>query len=220
MRLVHRLRRPAAFSHGCVATIGNFDGVHIGHQCMIEALAEEGRRRGLPVVVVLFEPQPLEFFLPEQAPPRLTRLREKALQFGRLPVDFMQVLRFDRTFAAQAPEAFIRRVLVEHLNVKLLVVGDDFRFGQGRSGDFATLTAAGATHDFEVRDTASIRVDGDRVSSTLVRQLLAEGDLDLPLHALLTGCAVRTIRAITAIDSRQTHRSDETPRPTQTTLPI
>ena len=145
---------------------------------MIEALADEGRVRHLPVVVIVFEPQPLEFFRPDQAPPRLTRLREKAMQFGRLPVDFIQLLRFDRALAELSPAAFIQRVLIEHLNVKLLLVGDDFRFGQARAGDFRTLMQAGARFGFEVRDTASIRVDGDRVSSTLVRQRLAEGDLD------------------------------------------
>jgi len=178
MRLINDLRSNDALRQGSVVTIGNFDGVHVGHQRMIEALAAEGRARGLPVVVIIFEPQPLEFFMPERAPSRLTRLREKAIQFGRLPVDFIQLLRFDRAFADQAPETFIQRVLVDHLHAKLLVVGDDFRFGKARSGDFRTLAAAGDAHGFEVRDTASIRVDGDRVSSTLVRQLLADGDLE------------------------------------------
>jgi len=178
MRLINGLSPSRVLHDGSVVTIGNFDGVHVGHQRMIEALAAEGRIRGLPVVVIVFEPQPLEFFVPDQAPSRLTRLREKAMQFARLPVDVVQLLRFDRALAGLSPEVFIRRVLVEHLNVKLLVVGDDFRFGKGRSGDFGTLVAAGAELGFEVHDTASIRVDGDRVSSTLVRQLLADGDLD------------------------------------------
>lgn len=177
MRLIHGLHPHAAFARGSVVTIGNFDGVHVGHQRMLEALAAEGRERRLPVVVIVFEPQPLELFMPDQAPPRLTRLREKAMQFGRLPVDFIQLLRFDRALADLAPDAFIRRVLIEQLNAKLLVVGDDFRFGKARSGDFRTLVAAGAAQGFEVRDTASVCVDGDRVSSTLVRQLLADGDL-------------------------------------------
>jgi riboflavin kinase/FMN adenylyltransferase len=178
MRLINGLSPSGLLDDGSVVTIGNFDGVHVGHQRMIEALAAEGRIRGLPVVVIVFEPQPLEFFVPDQAPSRLTRLREKAMQFARLPVDVVQLLRFDRALADLSPEVFIRQVLVEHLNVKLLVVGDDFRFGKGRSGDFSTLVAAGAEFGFEVRDTASIRVDGDRVSSTLIRQLLSAGDLD------------------------------------------
>jgi riboflavin kinase/FMN adenylyltransferase len=178
MRLINGLSPSGVLDDGSVVTLGNFDGVHVGHQRMIEALAAEGRIRGLPVVVIVFEPQPLEFFVPDQAPSRLTRLREKAMQFARLPVDVVQLLRFDRALAGLSPEVFIRQVLVEHLNVKLLVVGDDFRFGKGRSGDFGTLVAAGAELGFEVRDTASIRVDGDRVSSTLIRQLLSAGDLD------------------------------------------
>jgi riboflavin kinase/FMN adenylyltransferase len=177
MRLISGLRAIDALASGSVVTIGNFDGVHLGHQRVIEKLAEQGRARNLPVVVILFEPQPLEFFFPEQAPARLTRLREKVCQLARLPVDFVQLLRFDRALADLPPEVFIQRILVDQLRVRLLVVGDDFRFGKARSGDFATLQAAGDRNGFEVCDTASVLLDGERVSSTLVRHLLVSGEL-------------------------------------------
>jgi riboflavin kinase / FMN adenylyltransferase len=178
MRLVNKLHSLDGMADGCVATIGNFDGVHVGHRSVIEKLAEEGRQLGLPVAVVLFEPQPREFFAPGQAPPRLTRLREKLMEFTRLPVDVVLLLRFDRSFASLPPETFVERILIDRLNVKFLAVGDDFRFGKDRAGDFATLSAAGRTRGFRVTDTDSVLVGGERVSSTLIREVLAVGDLD------------------------------------------
>lgn len=165
-------------SEGCVATIGTFDGVHLGHQALIHGLAGQGRRKGLPVVVALFEPQPREYFFPDQAPGRLCRLREKIQALAGLPVDVALLLRFDRALAELSAEDFIRRVLVEGLKVKHLVVGDDFRFGQGRSGDFALLCRAGAAHRFSVADTPTFTLDGRRVSSTWVREALEAGDCD------------------------------------------
>jgi riboflavin kinase/FMN adenylyltransferase len=160
---------------GCVATIGNFDGVHLGHRAVVENLAKQGRRLGLPVVVVLFEPQPREYFCPERSPPRLTRLREKLAQLAQLPVDGVLLLRFDAALADSPPEDFIREVLAEGLRVKYLVVGDDFHFGQGRRGNFALLKAAGAARGFQVADTGSVHLGGERISSTLVREALAAG---------------------------------------------
>lgn len=162
---------------GCVATIGNFDGVHLGHRAVIENLAAHGNRLGLPTSVILFEPQPREFFDPLQAPARLTRLREKLAQLAKLPVDWVVLLRFDRGLAHTPPEAFIERVLLHGMRIKHLVVGDDFRFGKARAGDFAMLRAAGERHGFRVEDTASVLTDGERVSSTLVREALAAGDM-------------------------------------------
>lgn len=177
MELVRGLKRLRLPASGCVATIGNFDGVHLGHRAVIENLARQGMRMGLPTVVVLFEPQPLEFFNPAEAPPRLTRLREKLVLLAGLPVDKVLLLRFDRTLATTAPEVFIRDVLLDGLRVKYLVVGDDFRFGEGRRGNFALLRETGAKAGFEVCDTASVQFDGERVSSTLIRDALAAGDL-------------------------------------------
>jgi len=178
MRLVSGQHSIEEVAHGCVATIGNFDGVHLGHQQVVNTLAAEGRRLGLPVAVLLFEPQPREFFFPETAPARLTRLREKLSQLGRLPVDLVVLLRFNRSLADLPAELFVRRILVDRLNVKFLVVGDDFRFGRHRAGNFDDLVRAGQKYGFRVRDTDSVRIDERRVSSTLIREALAADRLD------------------------------------------
>ncbi len=164
-------------AQGSAVTIGNFDGVHLGHCAVIERLAAEGRRRHLPIVVVLFEPQPREYFQADQAPARLTRLREKLACFNTLPVDEVLLLRFDQTLADTPADLFIQRILVDALRVRYLLVGDDFRFGQARRGNFALLQQAGKQYGFQVTATESIRIDGCRISSTLVRQALACGDL-------------------------------------------
>jgi riboflavin kinase/FMN adenylyltransferase len=177
MWLVRGLGRLDLPAEGCVATIGNFDGVHLGHRAVIENLAAQGQRLGLPVVVVLFEPQPREYFDPELAPARLTRFREKLAQLERLPVDGVLLLHFDNALAQSPPLDFIRSVLVESLKVRYLVVGDDFRFGYRRQGNFALLQEIGAAMGFEVADTGSLLVDGERVSSTLVREVLAAGSM-------------------------------------------
>lgn len=178
MRLARGLAHLSLSDSGCVATIGNFDGVHLGHRAVIENLAVQGKRLGLPVVVILFEPQPLEFFNPEQAPPRLTRLREKLARLAELPVDVALLLRFDRKLAESPAEEFIEKVLIGGLRIKHLVIGDDFRFGKGRRGDFSMLREAGARFGFGVADTVSVQIDRDRVSSTLIREALAAGNMD------------------------------------------
>ena len=184
MRLTRGLRRLDLPASGCVATIGNFDGVHLGHRAVIENLARQGQRLGLPTVVVLFEPQPREYFCPDRAPPRLTWLREKLTQLARLPVDVVLLMHFERKLADLPPEAFIREVLIDGLNVKYLVVGDDFRFGKNRSGNFSLLREAGVAAGFEVADTDSVQIDGRRVSSTLIREALAAGEMDLASRLL------------------------------------
>ncbi|CDK67185.1 Riboflavin kinase / FMN adenylyltransferase [Morganella morganii IS15] len=111
-------------------TIGNFDGVHRGHQALLSHLAQEGKRLGLPSVVMIFEPQPLEFFAPDKAPARLTRLRDKVKYLAQYGVDYLLCVKFSKQFASLTPDAFISHLLVEQLGVKFLVVGDDFRFGK------------------------------------------------------------------------------------------
>jgi len=177
MWLARGLGHLALPGDGCVATIGNFDGVHLGHRAVIENLAAQGGRLGLPVVVILFEPQPREYFCPERSPPRLTRFREKLGQLARLPVDGVLQLHFNRALADSQAEDFIRDVLVDSLRVKYLVVGDDFCFGKDRRGNFAMLQAFGAAHGFQVADTGSIQVDTERVSSTLIREALTAGGM-------------------------------------------
>lgn len=178
MRLIRGIPHLPVFKNGCVLTVGNFDGVHLGHKAVIEKLAERGNILGLPVVIMIFEPQPLEYFLGDKAPPRLTRLREKVAQFAKLPVDDLVIVRFNKQLANYDAGQFIDEVLVKRLNVKYLVIGDDFRFGKARQGDFAMLKAKSDVHGFKVQDTGSLQVDGLRVSSTLIRNALATGDLE------------------------------------------
>lgn len=177
MRLIRGTRHLKPLPDGCVLSIGNFDGVHLGHQAVIEKLAEQGGRLGLPVLLMVFEPQPLEFFLQDNAPSRLTRLREKIIQLAKLPVDGVLIMRFDQQFADCDPERFIQEVLVDVLRIRYLVVGDDFHFGKARRGNFALLEEQGQRFGFHVEDTLSYQVAGHRVSSTLIRDALGAGDL-------------------------------------------
>jgi len=159
-------------------TIGNFDGVHLGHRAMIARLADAARPAGLPVAVMTFEPQPQEFFAPDQAPARLTSLREKLELLEACGVDRVHVFRFGFAFAQLTAEQFINRILRDGLAVRRLLVGDDFRFGARRAGDFSLLKSAAAGAGFEVEAMTSVAVDGLRVSSTAVRACLDRGDLD------------------------------------------
>jgi riboflavin kinase/FMN adenylyltransferase len=161
----------------CVATIGNFDGVHLGHLAVLGQVAEKAAQLQRPTTVIIFEPQPQEYFAPDTAPPRLTRLREKLLALRRYSVDRVLCLPFDRRLAAMPAEAFIDQVLVQGLAVRYLVVGDDFRFGKGRQGDFSLLQQTGAAQGFTVATMHTFNIDSERVSSTRVRAALACGDL-------------------------------------------
>ncbi|MCL7420469.1 MAG: bifunctional riboflavin kinase/FAD synthetase [Methylobacter sp.] len=178
MRLIRGLSHLEPFENGCVLTIGNFDGLHLGHRAVINKLAARGRDLGLPVVVMIFEPQPLEYFLGKNAPSRLMRLREKVMQFLTLPVDDLLILRFNQYLANWDAEQFIADILIKNLNVRHLVVGDDFHFGKARRGNFAMLKEKGEAFGFQVEDTGSYQLDGLRVSSTLIRDALGAGDLD------------------------------------------
>ncbi|MBC6905553.1 bifunctional riboflavin kinase/FAD synthetase [Saccharophagus sp. K07] len=161
---------------GCVATIGSFDGVHLGHQAILQRLREVAKQLRLPTLVMVFEPQPPEYFSREQAPARLMRLREKVDALFRCGIDRVLCLRFNEHLRTLSAEAFIRDILVDRLDVKHLEIGDDFRFGCGRTGDFALLQQAGAHYGFEVRDTQTYVLQGERVSSTRVRRLLEAGE--------------------------------------------
>lgn len=177
MELIRGLHNLRPQHQACVATIGNFDGVHRGHQAVLAQVADKAQSMGLPTVVICFEPQPIEFFAPDKAPSRLTCLREKLRALESHPVDRVLVVRFDQVLASLSPANFIQRVLVDGLGIRYLVVGDDFRFGKGRAGDFATLQQAGRQHGFEVCDTHSFTLDEERVSSTRIRAALNGGDL-------------------------------------------
>ncbi len=179
MELIRGLHNLKPGHRGCAATIGNFDGVHRGHLAVLDQLREQATALGLPDTVITFEPTPQEYFAPARAPARLSRLREKLGVFRDHGVERVLCLRFGPRLAALDADAFIERVLVRGLGVRYLVVGDDFRFGKGRSGDFALLARAGERHGFPVVATATFSVDGQRVSSTRVREALAAGDLGL-----------------------------------------
>ena len=162
----------------CAATIGNFDGVHLGHQAVLDQLKEYANQAGLPSTVLIFEPQPIEFFAPDRAPSRLTRLREKLQEFRKHGVDRIVCLKFNREIANLTADEFVRRILVEGLQVQKLMIGDDFRFAKNREGDYQTLLNAGKQYGFEVRMMESFNCDEERISSTLIRQALADGDIE------------------------------------------
>ncbi|MCP5291701.1 bifunctional riboflavin kinase/FAD synthetase [Nitrosomonas sp.] len=158
-------------------TIGNFDGVHLGHQAILSRLKETADKLGIAACVMTFEPHPREFFAPDQAPTRLTSFREKLLQLARSKVDYVRVYRFNYDFAKISPEAFIERILNHELSVRWLLIGDDFRFGARRAGDFALLEALSAQNGFEVEKMPSFLIGDQRVSSSQIRKMLDSGDL-------------------------------------------
>lgn len=177
MELIRGLHNLRPRHRGCVATIGNFDGVHLGHQAVLGQLAEKADEFGVPAVVITFEPQPQEYFSHGEIPPRLTRFREKLRALRRFSVDRVLALRFNDRLAGLSAGEFIRQVLLDGLGIRYLVVGDDFRFGRGREGDFAMLQQVGQEHGFEVVNMHTFSLDGERVSSTRIREALQRGDL-------------------------------------------
>jgi riboflavin kinase/FMN adenylyltransferase len=167
---------------GCAVTIGNFDGVHRGHQAMLALLNSEARQRGVPSCVLTFEPHPRDHFAASSgnghaAPARIATLRDKLTALQRCAVDHVVVLRFDAAFAALSPQAFIDDVLQQGLRARYVLVGDDFSFGAQRAGNYALLDAAGAQAGFDVARMNSYEVHGMRVSSSAVRQALADGQM-------------------------------------------
>ncbi|TKI08713.1 bifunctional riboflavin kinase/FAD synthetase [Martelella alba] len=172
MKLVRGIHNLQARHRGCVLTIGNFDGFHRGHQALVAQLQAEGRARDLPVMVMIFEPQPQEHFAGALAPARLTRLRDKLKYLARAGVDIVLCVKFDPRFAAMDARTFVSELLVDKLGVRFLCVGDDFRFGSRRGGDFAFLKQMGAVSGFDVMSTASFTEGGIRISSTAVRDAL------------------------------------------------
>jgi riboflavin kinase/FMN adenylyltransferase len=176
---IRGLHNLAPRHRGCVATIGNFDGVHLGHRAVVAQLQEKARALDLPSVVILFEPQPLEFFRPHAAPGRLMRVRDKVRVLETLGIDRVLCIHFDSAFAAMSAEDFVRKVLVEGLDVRYLVIGDDFRFGAGRKGDFGTLGVAAGQYGFHLAATETTMLDGERISSTRIREALSRSDFNL-----------------------------------------
>ena len=188
MQIFRGFRHPGV-ARACALTIGNFDGVHRGHQAMLALLATEARQRDLPSCVLTFEPHPRDYFAgvakkPELAPARIGTLRDKLAQLAAAGVAQTIVLPFDGRLAAQSPDEFIQRVLLDGLGTRYVLVGDDFRFGTKRAGDYAMLDAAGDAHGFDVARMMSYEVHGLRVSSSAVREALAQGRM-AHVHTLL-----------------------------------
>nr|WP_220099454.1 bifunctional riboflavin kinase/FAD synthetase [Alteromonas lipotrueiana] len=175
IRGLHNLRPR---HQGCVLTIGKFDGVHKGHKAVLSNVLKKARELDLPATVMVFEPQPEEVFAPAKAPARLSTLSEKYRLLVQADIDRLLCVRFNQEFASQSADTFIHDLLVDKLGVRFLVVGDDFRFGQNRHGDFAMLQQAGKQYGFEVVSTQSFRLDDNRISSTAVREALETGDFE------------------------------------------
>ena len=175
MRILRSI--PSAADTPIALTIGNFDGVHLGHQAMLARLAEAAHAQRLPPCAMTFEPHPREFFAPDHAPARLTSLREKLELLAKHGVERTYVCRFDYGFAQIHADEFVERILVRGLGVHHLLVGDDFRFGARRAGDFALLKQHAARLGYTVESMTSVTVEGERVSSTAVREALGAGEL-------------------------------------------
>jgi riboflavin kinase/FMN adenylyltransferase len=184
MKLLRNFSSNHTFPLGSVATIGNFDGVHLGHQEVLRQLAKHAKILQLPTVVIIFEPQPQEFFAPQQVPARLTRLREKLTAMQRYGVDYVSCWHFNAKFAALPAEDFINQILVNFLRIKHLVVGDDFRFGYKRQGNFALLQQASKHSNFTIENQKTFLLHNSRVSSTRIRQALEAGDMAMAKELL------------------------------------
>jgi riboflavin kinase / FMN adenylyltransferase len=168
---------PAAGNAPAALTVGNFDGVHVGHQAMLARLKQAAAERNLATGVLTFEPHPREFFAPDRAPVRLTSLREKIELVAARGIDRFHVCRFNYAFAQTTAQDFIERILVRGFNLRWLLIGDDFRFGARRAGDVVMLREAARGLGFEVEALSSVMLGGERVSSTAVRTALQRGDL-------------------------------------------
>ncbi len=176
MRITHgfypRIARASA------VTVGNFDGVHLGHQAMLRQLVATARADRLIPCAITFEPHPREFFTPDNAPARLSNLRDKLAGLQRMGIEHVHICRFNQSLAQMSAMTFIEQILIRGLQMKYLLIGDDFRFGAGRMGDFTLLQAQASEHDYRLDAMQSVTVDGCRVSSTAVRDALAAGQFD------------------------------------------
>ena len=175
IRGLYNLRQPLPAS---AVTIGNFDGVHRGHQLVISQLKRVAAETNLPTVVIIFEPQPIEFFAPDKAPKRLARFREKIAYLKAQQIDYLLCLHFNRALAALSAEEFVGRILLDKLGTRHLVIGDDFHFGKNRQGNFSWLQQNSDRFGFTVDETETLMLDGERVSSTRIRHCIEQGDFE------------------------------------------
>ncbi|MGY8815350.1 MAG: bifunctional riboflavin kinase/FAD synthetase [Gammaproteobacteria bacterium] len=184
MELIRSINSQLLIDQNCVATIGNFDGVHLGHRSVIKQLIRNAKEMGLPSVVVTFEPLPMEFFSATSAPARLTEFREKVELLSAMSVDKVVCLRFNHSLASLSAQSFVKDILVDGLKVKRLIVGDDFRFGANREGNVALLRELGPTYGFDLIPAETYLYENVRVSSSLVRGFLAIGEFERAQHYL------------------------------------
>ncbi len=178
MRLIRGLHNLTQQLPPCAVTIGNFDGIHLGHQHVLDQLKTAARQRKLPAAVVIFEPQPIEFFAPDKAPKRLSRFREKLNYLRSQDIDYLLCLKFDRKLSCLEANEFVKIILVDGLNTHHLVIGDDFRFGENRLGDFVLLRQCGREFGFDVENSDTLLIDGHRVSSTRIRACIQDDDFE------------------------------------------
>lgn len=179
MELIRGLHNIRGHQQGCAATIGNFDGLHLGHQQLIDSVCSTAADLDLPSCVISFEPLPVEYFAPHKAPPRLTHLREKCRALQQHNIQQLLLLNFNHKLANTEANQFITNVLVEGLNVRHLLVGDDFKFGRDRAGNINLLQNASERHGFVLQQASTFSAEGFRVSSTRIRQLLQSGEVRL-----------------------------------------
>lgn len=175
-KVIRGLKNIASAPKGAVVTIGNFDGVHLGHQALLKKAIERAHELKTKSLVIIFEPQPFEFFAKEEVAPRLTRWREKFCWLAHYGVDAVLVIRFNKQFASLTAPEFMQQILIDALNVQHVIVGDDFHFGRGREGNFKLLQEVATTAGFSVENMPSLLLDGERVSSTLVRKALKDSE--------------------------------------------
>jgi riboflavin kinase / FMN adenylyltransferase len=178
MEIFRHIEEPKLSASRTVVTLGNFDGVHLGHQALIRHTVEEGKRLGVPSVVLTFEPHPLRLLAPARAPKLILLHKDKMRLFQSFGVDIVVIQNFDESFAALEAPDFVRSFLVERLRSKKLWVGRDLRFGKGRKGTVENLVQWGTRYDFEVGTVEPIVVDQERVSSSRIRQLVEEGRVE------------------------------------------
>ena len=178
MEIIRGLHNLQPEHRGNVVTIGNFDGVHLGHQAIIEQLKKQAKKFNVPATLMTFQPNPQDFFAGDAAPNKLSRFHDKMQLLKRYGVDRVICIPFNQTLAELTAEDFINKILIQGLHAKHLVIGDDFQFGKNRQGDFHLLQASGKKHGFDVENTPTFLLDNERVSSTRIRQALAEGNLE------------------------------------------
>lgn len=181
---VYAAQRSGLRESGSVVTIGNFDGVHIGHQAMLRAAREQADDLKLPLVVLSFDPHPEAHFSPETAPPRLSSLAERVLLLGECGVDVACIMPFNAQLAGIEHLSFVSEVLCQQLNARCVVIGDDFHYGKGRAGNAQTLREASTRHGFRLIQIPSVMKGVCRVSSTEIRNMLEAGEIELAAHYL------------------------------------